>query len=234
MCCHAFLNGIFPTWGSEHASLMSPALAGRCVRKDSGARKDWRQEEKGTSEDELIGWHHQLNGHEFEQVSGVGDGQGSLECCGPWGCKESDMAERLNWTEHRLGSGVLEISIICLLAPITLGSMCLCSAWSHHLLCWGGGGLTFCSRTQRCVSDCSPHLLCGGTGTLPPRRRVGDDLVTKPPQQFLRVELKSLIRTLSISGCLPFQRKVDVLPIEYLQIGPRFSSMSTFCAVVTT
>ena len=67
--------------------------------KDSDAGKDWRQEEKGTTEDEMVGWHHRLYGHEFEQVPGVGDGQGSLACCSPWGRKESDMTEQLNWTE---------------------------------------------------------------------------------------------------------------------------------------
>ena len=55
-----------------------------------------RQEEKGTAEDEMVGWHHQLDGCEFEQVLGVGDGQGSLLCCSPWGCKESDTTEQLN------------------------------------------------------------------------------------------------------------------------------------------
>ena len=53
------------------------------------------QEEKGTTEDEMVGWHHQLDGHEFEQALGVGDGQGGLVYCSPWGCKESDMTERL-------------------------------------------------------------------------------------------------------------------------------------------
>ena len=52
--------------------------------------------EKGMTEDELVGWHHRLNGHEFEQALGVGDGQGSLACCSPWGCKESDTTEQLN------------------------------------------------------------------------------------------------------------------------------------------
>ena len=56
-------------------------------------------EEKGTTENEMVGWHHWLNGHEFEQASGVGDGQGSLVCCSPWGCKESDPSEWLNWAE---------------------------------------------------------------------------------------------------------------------------------------
>ena len=60
------------------------------------ARRDWGQEEKGTTEDEMAGWHHRLNGHEFEWILGVGDGQGGLACCSSWGCKESDMAEWLN------------------------------------------------------------------------------------------------------------------------------------------
>ena len=60
--------------------------------------KDWRQEENRTTEDEMVGWHHWLDGHEFEQVPGVGDGQGGLECCSPWGLKESDTTEGLKWT----------------------------------------------------------------------------------------------------------------------------------------
>ena len=67
------------------------------IRKDPDAGKNWRQEEKGTSEDEMVGWHHQLDGHEFEQTQGVGDGQGGLACCSPWGRKELDMTEQLNW-----------------------------------------------------------------------------------------------------------------------------------------
>ena len=69
------------------------------IGKDRDAGKDWRQEEKGTTEDETVGWHHQLNRDEFEQAPGIGDGQGSLACCSPWGLKESDMTEQLNWTE---------------------------------------------------------------------------------------------------------------------------------------
>ena len=61
--------------------------------------KNWRQEKKGMTEGEMVRWHHWLSGHEFEQTLGVGDGQGSLKCCSPWGCKESDMTEPLNWTE---------------------------------------------------------------------------------------------------------------------------------------
>ena len=66
--------------------------------KDLDAQKDWGQE-KGTTEDEMVGWHHQLNEHEFDQAPGVGDGQGSLACYSPWGHKELDMTEQLNWTD---------------------------------------------------------------------------------------------------------------------------------------
>ena len=62
----------------------------------SDARKDWRQEEKGTTEDKMAGWHHWLIGHEFEQAPEVGDGQGTLACCSTWGRKESDTTEWLN------------------------------------------------------------------------------------------------------------------------------------------
>ena len=68
--------------------------------KDPDAGKDWRQE-KGMTEDGMVGWHHWLNGHEFEHAPGVGYGQGILACCSPWGCKESDMTERLNWTSSK-------------------------------------------------------------------------------------------------------------------------------------
>ena len=69
------------------------------IRKDPEAGKDWRQEEKGMTEDEMIWWHYRLNGHGFGWTTGVGDGQGGLACCGSWGHKESDTTERLNWSE---------------------------------------------------------------------------------------------------------------------------------------
>ena len=72
----------------------------RLIRKDPDARKDWRRE-RGTTEDEMVGWHHRLNGHEFELTPGDREGQGSLACCSPWGHKQSDMTEQLNWTELR-------------------------------------------------------------------------------------------------------------------------------------
>ena len=69
------------------------------IWKDPDAGKDWGQEEKGTTEDEMDGWHHWLDGHESEWTPGVGDGQGGLACCSPWGCKELDTTEWLNWTD---------------------------------------------------------------------------------------------------------------------------------------
>ena len=74
------------------------------IWKDPDAENDRRWEEKGTTENEMVGWHHWLNGHEFEQAAGVGGGQGGLACCSPLGLKESDMTEWLNWTEHHMGS----------------------------------------------------------------------------------------------------------------------------------
>jgi len=69
------------------------------IGKDLDAGRDWGQEEKGTTEDEMAGWHHWLDGCESRWTPGVGDGQGGLACCDSWGRKESDMTERLNWTE---------------------------------------------------------------------------------------------------------------------------------------
>ena len=70
------------------------------IWKDPDAGKDWRQEEKGTTEDEMVGWHHWLSGHGFGWTPGVGDGQGGLACCGSWCHKESDTIEQLNWTDR--------------------------------------------------------------------------------------------------------------------------------------
>ena len=69
------------------------------IGKDPDAGKDWGQEEKGTTEDEMAAWHHRLNVHGFGWTPGVGDGRGGLVCCSSWGRKESDMTVRLNWTE---------------------------------------------------------------------------------------------------------------------------------------
>ena len=71
--------------------------------KDPDTGRDWGQEKKGMIEEEMAGWHHQLNGHEFEWTPGDGDGQGGLACYGSWGREELDTTERLNWTELKGG-----------------------------------------------------------------------------------------------------------------------------------
>ena len=81
---------------SKALILWPPEVKSWLIAKDSDAGKDWRQEEKGTTEDKMVGWHNLFNGHEFEQSLGDCEGQGSLVCCSPWGCKELDVIERLN------------------------------------------------------------------------------------------------------------------------------------------
>ena len=82
---------------AETPVLWPPDAKSWLIWKDPDAWKDWGQEEKGTTEDEMVGWHHWLNGHGFGWTLGVGDGQGSLVCCSSWGFKELDTTEQLNW-----------------------------------------------------------------------------------------------------------------------------------------
>ena len=92
---------------AETLVLWPPHVKSWLIGKNSHAGRDWGQEEKGTTEDEMAGWHHWLHGHEFEWTLGVGDGQGSLACCNSWVRKESDMTEQLNWADCSLpGSSV--------------------------------------------------------------------------------------------------------------------------------
>ena len=85
---------------SWNSNTLPPDVKNWLIRKDPDAEKDWRQVEKATTEDEMVGWHHWLTGHESEQALKVGDGCGGLTCFSPWGFKESDTTEQLNWTEH--------------------------------------------------------------------------------------------------------------------------------------
>ena len=84
---------------AETPILWPPDAKNWLIGKDPDAGKDWRQEEKGMTEDEMVRWHHWLSGHEFEKAPGVGDGQGGLVCCSPSSRKESDMTKWFNWTE---------------------------------------------------------------------------------------------------------------------------------------
>ena len=85
---------------AETRVLWPPHVKSWLIGNDSDAKRDWGQEEKGTTENEMAGWHHWLGGGESEWSPGVGAGQGGLVCCDSWGHKELDMSERLNWTEQ--------------------------------------------------------------------------------------------------------------------------------------
>ena len=85
---------------AEAPILWPPNVKNWLIGKDPDAGKDWRRDGKEMAEDEMVEWCHRLDGHEFEQAPGVGDGQGSQACCSPWSRKESDMTERLNWTDE--------------------------------------------------------------------------------------------------------------------------------------
>ena len=85
---------------AEASVLWPPDAKNQLTGKDPDARKDWGQEEKGATEDEMVGWHHQLNGHEFDQTPGDGEGQGNLALCGPWGRKELDTTRAVKRRQH--------------------------------------------------------------------------------------------------------------------------------------
>ena len=95
---------------AERPILGPPDAKSWLTGKDSDAGKDWVQEEKGVTEDEMVAWHHWLNGHEFEQTPGDSEGQGNLACCSPWGQKESDTTEWLNNSNTVLNSVLLLLS----------------------------------------------------------------------------------------------------------------------------
>ena len=112
------------------------------LKKGPDAGKDWRQEEKGMTEGEMVRRHQWLNGHEFEQTPGVGDGQGGLACRSPWGHKESDMTEWLNWTFTFIKtlfsssslSAIRVVSSACLRLLIFLPAILIpaCASFSQH------------------------------------------------------------------------------------------------------
>ena len=91
-----FIRGTY----AETPILRPPDAKNWLIGKDPDAGKDWRQEEKGMTEDEMVGWHHRLRGRELEQAPVVGDGLGSLACCSPWVRKKLETTEQLNWTEN--------------------------------------------------------------------------------------------------------------------------------------
>ena len=113
------------THAEAEAPIWAPDVKNWFTGKDPKAGKDLREEEKGMTEDEMVGWHHQLNGHGFEQAPGNGERQGSLLCCSPWGLKESNTTERLNnrhhttlttcwpWSSKALAHSASSLSVLC-------------------------------------------------------------------------------------------------------------------------
>ena len=97
---------------AETPVLWPPDVKSWLIGKDSNAGRDWGQEEKGTTDDEMAGWHHGLDGRESEWTPEDGDGQGGLACCDSWGRKKSDTTERLNWTDMTSIVVVISTSMI--------------------------------------------------------------------------------------------------------------------------
>ena len=97
---------------AETPILWQPHAKSWLIGKDPDAGRDWGQEKKGTTEDEMAGWHHRLDGREFEWTPGVGDGQGGLACCNSWSRKESDTTEQMNWLTDWLFHCLLEIHVV--------------------------------------------------------------------------------------------------------------------------
>ena len=125
---------------AETTILWPPRVTSWLIGKDPDAGRDWGQEEKAMTEDEMAGWHHRLNGHEFEYTPGVGDKQGGLACCDSWGCKESDMTERLNWIEQNWKETPhsLAVTPLFLLKPFQQSTestflLCICLSWIFHI-----------------------------------------------------------------------------------------------------
>ena len=131
---------------AETPVLWPPDAKSWLIWKDPDAGKDWRQEESGMTEDEMVGWHHRLNGHGFGWILGVGDGQGGLACCGSWDCKELDTTEQLNWTEYVsfVLSRFVCIKLFATLwtlahqAPLSMGILQVrILEWVAISFCWG-------------------------------------------------------------------------------------------------
>ena len=116
---------------AETPILWPPHPKSWLIGEDSDAGRDWGQEEKGTIENEMAGWHHRIYGPKSEWTLGVGDGQGGLACCNLWGRKESDKTEWLNWTElNPVHVSCLSLKIHLVSYPCFLQLLCVCI---HHI-----------------------------------------------------------------------------------------------------
>ena len=144
---------------AETPILWPPHAKSWLIGKDPDAGRDWGQEEKGVTEDEMAGWHHRLDGHEFEWTPGVGDGEGGLACCDSWGRKESDLTEGQNWTEVNqiLQDSIHSFPLVRYSCPLSAGVL-------HALLClkvysWCIHGETCIPCPPTPLPSCSPTLV---------------------------------------------------------------------------
>ena len=123
----------FPTEAEAETPILWPSDAKNwLIRKDPDAGKDWRQEEKGMTEDEMVGWHHWLDGRESQWTLGVGVGQGGLACCDSWGRKESDTTERLIWSDLIWTIKICQVFKIWSEHVVALNMPC--SVWAKSVL----------------------------------------------------------------------------------------------------
>ena len=159
---------------AETPILGPPDAKSWLIWKDPDVGKDWGQEEKGTTEEETVGWHHRLNGHKIGWTPAVGDGQGGLACCNSWGHKESDMTERLNglnWTEVPSWSKPISTLKASVMRPLVTTYMLGggWGGWMASLIQWtwvwvnsrvgdGQGGLACCSSWGHKESDTTEWL----------------------------------------------------------------------------
>ena len=134
---------------AEIPILWPPDVESWLILKDPDAGKDWGQEEKGMTEDEMVGWHHRHNGHGFGWTLGVGNGQGSLVCCGSWGRKKSDKTEQLNWTKRGSINSLLPTRLKSALSSDHLSPVIFIRALPVSLLLMNTFYLYICSKNSR-------------------------------------------------------------------------------------
>ena len=136
---------------AETPVLWPPHVKSWLIGKDSDAWRDWGQEEKGRTEDEMAGWHHQLDGCEFEWTPGVGDEQGGLVCCDSWGSQELDTTEWLNWIPKPKAPLLKSLQKLNLFSPAGVEQSSqpgLCKTFLQSS-CWHAGHRLLASRTVR-------------------------------------------------------------------------------------
>ena len=151
---------------AETPVLWPPDAKSWLILKGPDAGKDWGQEEKGTTEDEMAEWHHRLNGREFEWTPGVGDGQGGLACCDSWGPKESDTTKRLNWAELRTWIRIIGLKLHTYKYCFK-NNLLWVRKYSQHMLyqliishSWCGNSISILQLNQLSSEDLSSVSIC--------------------------------------------------------------------------